>query len=288
MSNSEIFNFQNTKENQFIIVAQHFEYKSAKKISFILLCVSVVVPIIINVLITLDLDNVMLGVLALISIITLIVGEILKYLIDIKKKNAALLQQYFDLNVFGLNDYEKVDIDKISELLVKYERKDWKRKSNWYLNHNENTKNKSIFRCQQENLNWTKRVANKYITLLIISFSILVSVFLIVSVLNQINISSFLLQILSFLPLGTYVCSGLKKMLSDEKELRDALAFSNQINDKLYKISDSSLEKKIIILQGKIYSIRKQRYLVPDWFEFIYYKRFNKIEERKEKINKAK
>ena len=71
MSNSEIFNFQNTKENQSIIVAQHFEYKSAKKISFILLCVSVVVPIIINVLITLDLDNVMLGVLALISIITL-------------------------------------------------------------------------------------------------------------------------------------------------------------------------------------------------------------------------
>ena len=131
MSNSEIFNFQNTKENQSIIVAQHFEYKSAKKISFILLCVSVVVPIIINVLITLDLDNVMLGVLALISIITLIVGEILKYLIDIKKKNAALLQQYFDLNVFELNDYEKVDIDKISELLVKYERKDWKRKSNW-------------------------------------------------------------------------------------------------------------------------------------------------------------
>ena len=33
MSNSEIFNFQNTKENQSIIVAQHFEYKSAKKIS---------------------------------------------------------------------------------------------------------------------------------------------------------------------------------------------------------------------------------------------------------------
>ena len=94
MSNSEIFNFQNTKENQSIIVAQHFEYKSAKKISFILLCVSVVVPIIINVLITLDLDNVMLGVLALISIITLIVGEILKYLIDIKKKNVPFIMNF--------------------------------------------------------------------------------------------------------------------------------------------------------------------------------------------------
>ena len=171
---------------------------------------------------------------------------------------------------------------------MKYDKKDWKRKSNWYSIHNENTKNKLIFRCQQENLNWTKRIATKYISLLIIFFLILVIIFLVISILNQVNISLFLLQIISFLSLGTYICSSVKKILNDERELKDALNFSKQIEEKLDKISDHSLEKKILILQGKIYSLRKQRYLVPDWFEYIFYKRFNKIEEKKEKIKKTK
>lgn len=288
MNNNEIFVFQNTNEMQSIIVAQHYEYKNAKKVSFALLCFSVFIPIIINVLLKFDLGNVIVGVLALTSIIALIIGEILKSLVEIKKKNAALLQQYFDLNVFGLSDYEKVDVDKVSELLVKYDKKDWKRKNNWYSIHNENTKNKLIFRCQQENLNWTKRIATRYISLLIIFFLILVIIFLVISILNQVNISLFLLQIISFLPLGTYIGSSVKKILNDERELKDALNFSKQIEEKLDKISDHSLEKKILILQGKIYSLRKQRYLVPDWFENIFHKRFNKIEEKKEKIKKTK
>lgn len=278
MIKKEIYETQNEEKMQSIIVAQHYEYKAAKILSFILICFSVFVPIVINVLSKYITDDVFIVVSGSLLIASIIIGEILKNVIEKKKKNAAYLQQYFDLTIFKLEKYEVLDPYKIATIIAKYKNKDWDRKKDWYSKYNGDSHIKIVFKCQQENLQWTNRIGVYYISFLIVFYIILLVFFLLIAIMNS-NWTFFMIQLISCIPLGKYIYSSAKKIIDDQIKLKESLDFSKKINFNLADLSDEEIEALVVTLQNKIYSIRKKRFLIPDWFEAIFYKKNNRIEQ---------
>ena len=158
---NDIFKRQNEKEMQELIVTQHFTYSNAKVWSTILLFVLVVVPILINIALYFNTPDIVTGILAFVSLVLLGIGELIRAYILNQKRLAAMIQQKFDIYVFNINAQCGIDENLIAEQVEKYKTKDWNRKKNWYQGYEDMAKNKAIFYCQKENIDWTGNINKK-------------------------------------------------------------------------------------------------------------------------------
>lgn len=82
------------------------------------------------------------------------------------------------------------------------------------------------------------------------------------------------------LPLITYYLVGFIKMIEDNQSLTEIRKYSNEI-EILFK-------NKIIVnlfmlenLQWMIFYYRKSKYLIPEWFDRIFYKNISNMEQKK-------
>ena len=278
---NDIFKRQNEQRMQRLVVAQHFAYSSAKKLAFVLFVILVIVPLSINIALFFDLSDEITGILSLISLSVLFIGEILRDVIANRKIIAAKIQQVFDIYVFGLDYDFLIDENELEESIQKFTKKDWHRKKDWYSNYEEVDKNKTIFYCQKENIDWTGNLSRRYKNFLIGVIITLLLVFVLNGILNNSSIIKLLSIAVTVMPIISYGVSGLKKIKQDDEKRKDIDKFANFINDNLDKLSDSELGDKVICLQIMIYESRKTKYLIPDWFEKIYYKSMQKLENAK-------
>ena len=98
----EIFKRQNEPALQLIIVAQHYTYTNAKCWAFVLFFVLVVLPVGINIALFFSMPDLATGLLALLSLVLLVFGELIRNHIQKEKRYAAMLQQKFDTYVFDI------------------------------------------------------------------------------------------------------------------------------------------------------------------------------------------
>ena len=278
---NDIFKRQNEQRMQRLVVAQHFAYSSAKKLAFVLFVILVIVPLSINMALFFDLSDEITGILSLISLSVLFIGEILRDVIANRKIIAAKIQQVFDIYVFGLDYAFLIDENELEESIQKFTKKDWHRKKDWYNNYEEGDKNKTIFYCQKENIDWTGNLSRRYKNFLTGVIITLLLVFVLNGILNNSSIIKLLSIAVTAMPIISYGVSGLKKIKQDDEKRKDIEKFANFINDNLDKLSNSELGDKVICLQIMIYESRKTQYLIPDWFEKIYYKSMQKLENAK-------
>jgi len=141
---NEIFKRQNEAEMQQLVVAQHFTYSNAKRWVAVLFFVLVILPVGINIALFFALPDIATGLLAILSLALLVVGEFIRSYVQNQKKAAAMLQQKFDLYIFDMNTKCGIDENLVAEQLEKYNKKDWHRKQNWYQNYENMEKNKVI------------------------------------------------------------------------------------------------------------------------------------------------
>lgn len=287
---NDIFKRQNEEEMQELIVAQHFTYSNAKVWSAILFFVLVVAPIIVNIVLYFKLPDIVTGVLAFISLILLGIGELVRDYILSQKKLAAMLQQKFDVYVFNMAGQCGIDENLIAIQVEKYKNKDWNRKLNWYQNYENMPKNRAIFYCQKENIDWTGNVSKKYCHFLLATIALLLISFLVNLIINNSSIIKILSILLTAFPLISYAFSSYKKIKHDNEEFLELVKFTKEIDDHLDEIDDIELSNKVNILQTMIYKFRQSKYLIPDWFENRFQKCLQSVENRKaeQRISKYK
>ena len=287
---NDIFKRQNEKEMQELIVAQHFTYSNAKVWSTILFFVLVVVPILINIALYFNTPDIVTGILAFVSLALLGIGELIREYILNQKKLAAMIQQKFDIYVFNINAQCGIDENLIAEQVEKYKTKDWNRKKNWYQDYEDMAKNKAVFYCQKENIDWTGNINKKYCCFLFVVITISLISFLINLIINNSSIIKILSILVTALPLISYAFSGYKKIKHDNDELLELEKLSNEINDNIDNIDDIELSNKINVLQTMLYKFRQTKYLIPDWFEKKFQKHLQAVENRKarQRITKHK
>ncbi len=287
---NEIFKRQNEPEMQRLLVTQHYTYSNAKHWVTILFCILVILPIGINIAFFFNLTDIVSGVLAFISLILLGFGELIRNHILAQKKLVAMLQQKFDIYVFDLNINCITDENLIAQQIEKYKSKDWDRKENWYLNYESLNKNKAIFYCQKENIDWTRNLSKIFCRFLIALIIIFFIIFFINLIMNNSSIIKILSILMASLPFLSYCFSSYKKIKHDNEELLEICTLANEINNNIDKTDEIELVNKINILQTLIYKMRQTKYLIPDWFEAVFHDSLQEIEKQKarERISKER
>ena len=278
---NEIFKRQNEPEMQLLLVAQHFTYSNAKRWVAVLFCVLVILPVEINIALFFNLPDIAVGILAFSSFVLLVFGELIREHILSQKKLAAMLQQKFDLYVFDMNTNCGIDENLIAQQVEKYKDKDWDRKVNWYNNYENLDKNKVVFYCQKENIDWTGNISKRFCNFLVALIILVLISFIVNFIINNSSIIKMLSILIAALPLISYGFSSYKKIKHDNNELLEMDKVAKELNSNIDKLDEIELSKKINILQTMIYKFRQSKYLIPDWFENKYHKHLQAVEARK-------
>lgn len=218
------------------------------------------------------------------SIIIFFVNFVFDYSIQKIKALAAGLQQYFDVNVFGLDRTKKYISKGIPErqkrinVIAKYKDKDVGDVSNWYDDYSGLSQNNQILKCQEQNIRWDGELRKRYIWVLIALCVIEVLVIVTFAIhgtgiINGIAVAVWVVPILK-VAITTIVnlAKDIKRLNEIEQETEQAEAQS-QNEEKLFEC--------VCDLQHLIYEHRSQCCLIPDFF----YKIFRKADEiREDKI----
>ena len=278
--NNNIFYIQNKPEQQQLIVTQHYIYKSAKLLASFLLVISVLIPLIISILIAWIKNEIIFTLISFISIGLTILCEFIRNLISDRKMTAAKIQQKFDISVFELDNGFIFDDENIDIAVDKYKNKDWIRKKNWYPDYKKLEKCKAIFYCQKENIDWNNNLSKKYIVFLTVFSIILFIVIMMNFIISDNSISQIIAISITALPMITYCYSGFAKIRNDNKTLILIKNYSDKIETLI--LDNNTVDIKMLEnLQWMIFFYRASKYLIPDWFDKIFYKKIENYELKK-------
>ncbi|MEC9485707.1 MAG: S-4TM family putative pore-forming effector [Candidatus Izemoplasma sp.] len=276
-----VFKRQNEKEMQSLILTQYFTYKSAKIWSGILLLVMVFIPIIINIILWINDNEMIAGYIAFASIIIIILGEILSNKVQSEKNLAAMIQQKFDLYVFNMGNISFIDENAVTIQIEKYKDKEFARKKDWYPNYEHMDSSKTVFYCQKENVDWTHNLTKRYRTFLKITIIVIMILF----VTNMIANNSSFITVLSILaialPIIAYSLSLFANMKKVDKDFDEIKRIISRVDDNLSDLSQEKLMKLTYAIQILIYRYRQKKCLIPDWFEKKNHSNLQEVENRK-------
>ena len=142
-------------------------------------------------------------------------------------------------------------------------------------------KQKAIFYCQKENVDWTNNISKRYCKFLLAIVTILLLSFVVNCVINNSSIIKILSILIAALPLISYGFTSYKKIRRDNIEMAEIDKFVKEINSNIDTIDETELSNKINVLQTMIFKFRQTKYLIPDWFENKYRKHLQAVEARK-------
>ena len=250
-------------------------YSYGKKLVAFLAVVSILVPIISNVLLLIFTNEILASVLSVIALCCFLIAEILRSQVKKYKFYGAGLQQYFDEFVFGLKNSckkylqgPKLSLEQRLVLLKKYENKNNEPFLNWYSDYSKLPYEKAVYHCQKENLRWDKKLREKYLWFLVASLSIIIIAIVIHAVLNNQSTNEFVAIILSGIPVISYLFNGVKKLVKDIKNQNDIMDCIERLESKLH--SSKEIWDEIEEIQVEIFKYRKTNYLIPNWFYKLY------------------
>lgn len=285
MSNS-IFNIQNKQDQQRLIVTQHYVYKNAKFFATLLFVLSVLIPLVFNIVFVQITNDIVFTLFSFVSIVIVILCEFIRDIVNDKKRLAAQIQQKFDINVFEMNNVFCFDDENVDIAVEKYKNKDWIRSRNWYPDYRKIDKCKAIFYCQKENIDWTNNLSKKYLVFLTICSIIMFIAIMVNFIISDDSISNIIAIFITALPMVTYCYSGLTKIRNDNKLINEIKNYSNKIETFL---DNNTIDTKMLEnLQWLIFLYREKKYLIPDWFDKIFYKKIESHELHKAKKRKSK
>ncbi len=279
MSN-RIFVNQNKPDQQQLIVTQHYVYKNAKRFTFFLLILSVFIPIVFNITLIWIKNEMITTIFSFVSICLVISSEIIRAFISEKKSTAAQIQQKFDIDVYELDNMYCLNDEKVYIAVDKYKNKNLKRKKNWYHDYSKLDKNIAIFYCQKENIDWTNNLTTKYIKFLIFVVGIMFVVITLNFIIADNSMSDIIALFIIALPLLTYCFSGCVKVHNDNKSLNEIKEYANKI-EVLIEENGTVDIKMVKNLQWMIFYYRKNKHLIPDWFDKVFYKNIASVEKSK-------
>lgn len=274
---TEILNNQNLSVNLDKILAQRRLYSNAKKVNYLLIAITVFVPIIIAFLtnftkIQVDDKNWIYGVYA---VLIIIVEKILEIYIDRCKKTAASIQEDFDTTIFPLPENELLNTTYVDyEVIRKYSKKDklnakkLERVQNWYSNEIDIIPNNiAILFCQRMNICYDQHIKRKYNFLLITLSAFTFIILLILAISNGFSLIEFMLEvILPSMPIFIFTYKEFNTSLESVDNLQKLREIIEQKLDSI-SIDDSISVEDLRKIQDRIYQNRILSPLIPD---FIY------------------
>lgn len=276
---NDLFIKQNNVYFQELLTTQHFVYRLAKRINYLCYVFSILFPIAISILLIWFTDEIFVAVCAFTSIILMLLSHLLSYLVEKYKNDAAMIQQLFDCELYDISSHFDIDIDIINEYLVKYKNKEYNRKNNWYSDYSKLPKNKAIFMCQKENVDWTTRTSKTFIVTLCIVLCLSLIPIIVGFIVSGYTLPKLLSYIMIISPFASFLISSIFSVTKENKTVYEMeIKISNCFELlKQNVLTDDRLEQ----LQTYIYLYRKEKFLIPEFFDKLFYKKNKEIQDQK-------
>ena len=258
---------QNEEKSIRYLAAQRQLYSEAKCWNNILIFFSVVVPVIL--VITREVFEIceIFKIFTYVyPILSLIAVYFINSIVCKKKRIAAEIQQHFDTYVFQMpwddNQFgKKSDLSSIiaqkSEKLLKCD-KEREKLINWYTNIDSGLNLlKAISLCQKINFYWDINLRERVKNGIIIAIIVLILLLYIIAIINDQTIRHFTISLWIMLPILKWSWNDvILKIVGDIKLL-------NEINN-LFNEKNKYTMRKLEIIQSKIYTHRKNSFIIPD------------------------
>ena len=215
-----------------------------------------------------------------------LISSILLVVFDLKQQKivnkAANIQLEFDLYVFSMpwSDIfgKKGNLDEeIAKYSYKYRKAKRKQINAWYKEEYDNYElEEGILKCQSENLNWDSSLRTKYLFFQVIASIFFVIIVIVKSILNKESVINVIKLLIMLIAPFNYFIKSIVKLYKDSKECL-------HIKDLIYKKSNNFDLKYLQIIQMFIQNHRKNNYLIPNWFYYLFAKKEeNQIDEMDE------
>lgn len=283
---NDITSRQNNPNLIELLKAQRTAYSQCKSFQLFDL-VSLVVAIIFPVLIlTFPSSQNMINAIGVLWTIAYLVTEIHR---RNKTTQGALIQEQFDTELYNLewNEIlckEKVSLDTIQELAVKYSKNDL---MNWYSVEIKNSlpKEIAVILCQRINFSWEIIQRRKFVTFLSIITGLYYSIYIAIGFKYNIGFFDLLVMLSPSISFLIYSVLNILSLKSHIKSKNETLKFIDKELDR-YKVNRNlPTTGKLRQIQDVIFSERTVPEKVPDWFFRMYRsKNENFIDNLNEKI----
>lgn len=199
-------------------------------------------------------------------------------LISKLKKEAAQIQNYFDIFLFSDQTnchlwHNKLSENEIYEMVSKYPDHGFSDDDKWYHDFSSKPKHLQIVYCQKENLHWDYDLRKKYKICCYGFFLVIVVAIVIIAIYLQLSLISFLSICSWALPFIKYWIEFSKNIKDDEmrvKHLREGIFSCLNLQCAL---NDEGWLNRIIEWQDSIFEHRCQAVMVPSFFYHILKKR---------------
>lgn len=282
----EILEKQNLDVNIDKLLAQRRLYSNAKIMQYILITITVMIPILIAYIInfsSLKIDD-KSWIYVIYAIIVICGEKILEISINRNKKIAASIQEKFDTYVFDIYENELLNSTFVDyDIIRKYSKKDKQdinkvlKVTNWYSRKIDCLQtNIAILFCQRMNICYDQNIKNKYNKLLI-SLSILTfGTLLITALINDFSLKKFIIEvILPSIPIFNFTYKEINQNIESVDNLQ---RLRETIETKLNSLSKSdTIEvEELRSIQDRIFNNRILSPLIPD---FIYNLLWTELED---------
>lgn len=272
----EILERQNQTENLVLLLAQREIYSSAKKLQFISIIIAALIPLLISIIgyFNKEFSNQYPNVAPIYGIFATVLELFIGNLRDSKKDLASSIQESFDTRVFKIDKNKNLgtfDID--DSVLFEYKSKidsgyNIDNLKDWYSDEIIELKtNIAVIFCQRTNVSYDYDLRKKYIKLLFVFTTFILSILLFFGLSNDISLKNFFTQIVvPMLPIFIFSYNEVKnqyKAINNLKELQ--IIISKNLDEITLNSTIDMFEIRQI--QDRIYENRKTSPLV---FDFIY------------------
>lgn len=283
----DILNRQNLEINIDKLLAQRRLYLNAKKVNYLLISITVFIPIIISLItnFTIVEINDKNWIYVLFTVIAIVLEKVFEIYIDRCKKTAASIQENFDTTIFQLSENEMLNTTFVdSDIIRKYSRKDKnnnekvEKVTNWYSKEIENINtNVAILFCQRMNICYDQNIKKRYNILLIILSIVTFFILLGFSLFNNFSLMKFMIEvILPSIPIFSFTYKEFNTNLESVDNLQKLREIIEQ-NLNSISINDSIKVEELRRIQDRIYQNRILSPLIPD---FIYNYLWSELEDQ--------
>lgn len=283
----EIFEKQNLNINIDKLLAQRRLYTNAKRVNYLLITITVLVPISISLLTNFSKIeiNEKHWIYVLFTAVAIVLEKIFEIYIDRCKKTAASIQEDFDTTIFLLKTNELLNTTYVdTDIIRKFSKKDnsnpkkIERVTNWYSEEIKKIDtNVAILFCQRMNICYDQNIKKKYTQLLIALAAFTFITLLGLSLFKDFTLMKFMIEvILPIIPIFNFAYKEYSTSLESVDNLQK-LREIIEANLSVISISDSVDTEELRRIQDRIYQNRILSPLIPD---FIYSFLWSELEDQ--------
>ncbi|MBR2929936.1 MAG: hypothetical protein IKC32_01785 [Clostridia bacterium] len=257
------------------LFAQHAKYNLAKFISGAYLIICVIGVALFTIIKTFYPNDLIIGLSLGLSFAATFASDSVFRLVSKLKKEAAQIQNYFDIMLFSSQDnaqqwHNKLSDNEIYEMVSKYPDRGFSDDDKWYEDFSSQPKHLQIVYCQKESLHWDYDLRKKYKISCYVFFGVLIFAIVITAICLELSFISFLGVCAWALPFIKYWIEFSKNIKNDELRVRrlKEIIFSHlHMKDAL---NEEGWLKRIIEWQDLIFEHRCKAVMVPNFFYRIF------------------